>query len=157
MDDEFEDFTELEAELRELRPLALSNDLIRRVDKALAKPISSPLGVTTHGVFEWLAWPIAASFVGAVAWLSNGAVSGTKNPEAAEKAAVAANYKPVGTENILYDVREEGLTTLADGTPAKQIRDRYMDIITWKNATASSSVRWTVPRDEIRLVPVEAY
>src|SRR2546430_2688889 len=124
MDDEFQDFTELGTELRELRPVALSNDLIRRVDRALAKPISSPLGATTHGVFEWLAWPIAASFVGTVAWLSNGAMSRTKNTEAAENAAVTANYKPVGTENILYDVREEGLTTLADGTPAKQIRDR---------------------------------
>src|SRR3954471_19163326 len=109
MDDEHQEFAELEAELRELRPVAVSNDLIRRVDRALAKPGSSPLGATTHGVFEWLAWAIAASFVGAVAWLSNGAVSGAKNTEAAQNAGVAANYKPVGTENILYDVREEGL------------------------------------------------
>ena len=157
MDDQSHDFNELEAELRALRPAVLSDDLIWRVDRALADPFPSAFAAKTHSVFEWLAWPIAASFVGAVAWLSNGAHSPVVHTIVAETAAVAATYKPVGAENILYDVREEGLTTLADGTPARQVRDRYMDVITWKNAAASSSVCWTVPRDEVRLVPIEAY
>jgi hypothetical protein len=159
MDDDSHDFTELEAELRTLVPSALSDDFILRVERSLAEPSSTLFSAKKRGILEWLSWPVAACFVGAMAWLSHGA------PPAAEPvkgvtgngAALVAIYKPVDAKNILYDVREEGLTTLADGTPARQVRDRYMDVITWKNATATASVCWTVPRDEVRLVPIEAY
>src|SRR5882724_1565866 len=156
MDDNPHEFTELEAELRALRPSPLSEDFILRVERSLAAPSSSRFSAKNRLSFEWVSWPIAASFVGAMAWLSHGASpAAVDTPSGTGEAAAFATYKPVGAENILYDVREEGLTTMADGTPARQVRDRYMDVITWKNAAATSSVRWTVPRDEVRLVPIE--
>jgi hypothetical protein len=159
MDDNPNDFTELEAELRALVPSALSGEYLMRVERSLVEPSSLFFSAKNRGLVEWLAWPIAACFVGAMAWLSHGAprVDGDDTGRIGEGATLAATYKPVDAKNILYDVREEGLTTLADGTPARQVRDRYMDVITWKNAAATSSVCWTVPRDEVRLVPIEAY
>ena len=64
-------------------------------------------------------------------------------------------FKPVAAENVLYAVRDEGLVTLDDGTAARRERLNYVDTITWKNPRTNASVRWTVPREEVRVVPVK--
>jgi hypothetical protein len=155
MDNNDEDFTELEAELRSLKPSGLATDFASRVERTLSGPTPVNFHRREFHSGEWFAWPIAACFVFTVAWLS-----GTGQSEERQLRLEAANspstYKPVEAENILYDVREEGLTTMPDGTPARRVRDRYLDVFTWENA-AASSVRWSVPRDEVRLIPVEAY
>ncbi len=66
-----------------------------------------------------------------------------------------AVFKPVASENVLYAVRDEGLVTLDDGTAARRERLNYVDTITWKNPRTNASVKWTVPREEIRVVPVK--
>jgi hypothetical protein len=71
--------------------------------------------------------------------------------------APAANpiaFKPIAAENLLVDARDEGLVTLDDGTAARRERLRYVDTITWKNPRTNASVRWSVPREEVRVVPV---
>lgn len=70
-------------------------------------------------------------------------------------AAEAALFKPVASENVLYAVKDEGLVTLEDGTAARRERLNYVDTITWKNPRTNASVKWTVPREEIRVVPVK--
>ena len=50
--------------------------------------------------------------------------------------------------------RDEGLVTLEDGTPARRARLQFVDTITWKNPRTNSSLRWSVPREEVRIVPV---
>lgn len=67
----------------------------------------------------------------------------------------AAQFKPVASENVLYAVKDEGLVTLEDGTAARRERLNYVDTITWKNPRTNASVKWTVPREEIRVVPVK--
>jgi hypothetical protein len=44
--------------------------------------------------------------------------------------------------------------TLADGTAARRVRSSYVDTITWKNPKTNASLRWSVPRDEVRVMPV---
>ena len=66
-----------------------------------------------------------------------------------------AVFKPVAAENVLYAVSDEGLVTLDDGTSARRERLSYVDTITWKNPRTNASVRWTVPREEVRVVPVK--
>lgn len=67
--------------------------------------------------------------------------------------AAASVYQPVKAANVLYDVRDEGLVLLDDQTPARRVRARYVDTYTWENPATGSSLRWSVPRDEVRMVP----
>ena len=156
MDNE-DDFTGLVRELRELRPSAMTDDFLRKIERSMTAPPTAVVVPFWNRLSEWCAWPVAACFVCTVAWLCGSAGPVELRGPGQRESVAATPFKPVEAENILYDVREEGLTTLADGTPARQIRDRYLDVFTWQNAAANSSVRWSVPRDEVRLVPIEAY
>ena len=72
------------------------------------------------------------------------------------RGAVVADalLKPVAAENVLVSASDEGLVTLEDGTPARRERLQFVDTITWKNPRTNSSLRWSVPREEVRIVPV---
>lgn len=62
-------------------------------------------------------------------------------------------YRPVGATNVLYDLKDEGPDVLADNTPARRVRYRYVDTYTWKNPKNNASVKWSVPREEVRVIP----
>ena len=61
-------------------------------------------------------------------------------------------YEPVKATSVLYDMKEDGATTLPDRTEGRQVRYRYVDTYTWRNPATNASLRWSVPRDEVRLV-----
>jgi len=149
MDDEN---LELEAELKRLRPRRLAPDLEARVAASLSRRRRLAAG-------WWVALPLAAALtVALVPW--------RQAPEAAPVAAVAPatpntapeptpdEYKPVAAENLLYAARDEGVITLADGVQARRLRRSYVDTITWRNPRTKASLTWSVPRDEVRVVPV---
>lgn len=62
-------------------------------------------------------------------------------------------FRPVKAANVLYDVRDEGLVLLEDNTPGRAVRARYVDTYTWKNPATNASLKWSVPRDEVRVLP----
>ncbi len=151
MDNEFQD---LETELKRLRPVAPSALARARVERELAAPRPSRLA--------WLALPLAAAVAG-LAYLQNHvavmpAETRPGQPSLAHAASAPAPksfaYKPVSAENVLYDVRDEGMVTLADGTAARRYRSSYVDTITWKNPRTQASLRWSVPRTVERVIPV---
>lgn len=182
MDDEL---SQLEAELKDLRPAAPSRELIARIEADLAPsavsqtPDSGQGQVVSRASRAWWALagalPMAAAFtVGllvvsrrdshpgvtppVVATHTTGATVGSAKPvEVAAQTPTtdAEEFKPVTSENVLYAVADEGLVTLADGTAARRERLNYVDTITWKNPRTNASVRWTVPREEVRVVPVK--
>ena len=61
-------------------------------------------------------------------------------------------YQPVRASSVLYDLKEDGTGTLPDQTEGRQVRYRYVDTYTWKNPATNASLRWSVPRDEVRVV-----
>jgi hypothetical protein len=65
-----------------------------------------------------------------------------------------APLKPVAAENLLVVASDEGLVTLDDGTPARRERRQYVDTITWKNPRTNASLTWSMPREEVRVVPI---
>ena len=141
MDDELH---ELETELRRLRPVAPS--------RALSAGIARSLDAPRRHYWAWAALPLAAALVGVVFLRPTPAVSPPAPVMVKPSTPVA--YKPVSAENLLYDHRDEGLVTLADGTAARRYRSSYVDTITWKNPRTQASLRWSVPRTEERVVPV---
>jgi len=160
MDD---DFQNLEAELKRLRPAAPPPKMLARLEAELA-PAALPVAIARRGSRAWWLWagvlPIAAGLVVALVVATRrtpvpvGVRPLTVNlPMAAP--ATEAVFKPVAAENVLYAVSDEGLVTLDDGTSARRERLSYVDTITWKNPRTNASVRWTVPREEVRVVPVK--
>jgi hypothetical protein len=73
-------------------------------------------------------------------------------PTPAQVDAVAA-YEPVAAANVLYEVKDEGAVNLEGETAARQVRARFVDTYTWKNPRTNASLKWTVPRDEVRVIP----
>jgi hypothetical protein len=174
-----EELKHLEAELRQLRPAAPSAGLQARVARALAnaapaptttavRPSSSSRVGNRAAPVHWLwsaALPVAAAFA-VVAMMPHGreatsrgglrrGVSPTNSTALASATpADGAVLKPVAAEKVLYAAQDEGLVTLEDGTTARRERLSYVDTITWKNPRTNASLTWSVPREEVRVVPV---
>lgn len=157
MDDELQ---QLEAELKQLRPAAPSRAVTARIARELAGA-AARRGPRWRDIAMWLgaaALPAAAAI--AVVMIQFGrtrpASASAPTAGAAIVAAVAAAdaLKPVTAENVLYSASDEGIVTLADGTAARRERLKYVDTITWRNPRTNASLTWTVPREEVRVVPV---
>jgi hypothetical protein len=162
MDDELQ---QLEAELKALRPAAPSASLGARIkcdfaDSAVAPTAFGPKrgAIVRRPAPLW--WFCAAALPAAAAATFLLVVLSRREVPASGQIVAAAEepgtvFKPVAAENVLYAVRDEGLVTLDDGTAARRERLHYVDTITWKNPRTNASVRWTVPREEVRVVPVK--
>jgi len=152
MDDELQ---QLEMELKRLRPVAPAARLVRRVERELAaapRERETPARVP----WWWAATPLATA--AAIVMVMAQAKRWDRPAEHRGGAVVAEStadvLKPVAAENVLVAARDEGLVTLADGTPARRARLQYVDTITWKNPRTNASLTWTVPREEVRVVPI---
>jgi len=161
MDDEL---FKLEAELKRLRPAVPSRELLLRLDAELTPAPAARGAVGVRRGRAWWVWagalPIAAALaVAFVVKTRRPPITTNQGPVAADApvsaTATEAVFKPVAAENVLYAVSDEGLVTLDDGTSARRERLSYVDTITWKNPRTNASVRWTVPREEVRVVPVK--
>lgn len=148
MDNELEN---LEAELKRLRPAPSSARLTARVGRELAAAPARRLAASIHWL--WAAMlPAAAAAVAMFVQFVPPAGRAVAVPALA--AVDDAPLKPVAAENVLVAARDEGLVTLDDGTPARRERRHYVDTIVWKNPRTHASLTWTVPREEVRIVPV---
>lgn len=158
---------ELEAELRCLRPRAGSPQLLATIERELATAAPSPArhdrSATSWTSWKWANWA-AAAILAAVVMLASHfwphgvapvprGVAASVQPPTAE----FTGYKPVAAERTLYGADDEGLVTLADGRIGRRLRSQYIDTITWRNPATNASLRWSVPREEVRIVPVNAY
>jgi hypothetical protein len=155
MDEEFE---QLEAELRRLRPIAPGEGLRGAIARELAP---APSANFFRRARTWIALPVAAAIVGSLLYFTAFTGLNSSKPvtpvSASSRVAVqpsAPQFKPVAARNILVSATDEGLVSLADGTPARRIRQSYVDTITWQNAATKASLTWTVPREEVKVVPV---
>jgi hypothetical protein len=151
-----EELSQFEAELKGLRPAVPPSRMLARLERELVvSPRRAPLA--------WWIWagalPVAATLAVMITLaVKQVGVGGAKPTTGADAARATppglASFKPTGAENLLYAAEDEGLVTLADGTPARRERLSYVDTITWTNARTNASVRWSVPREEVRVVPV---
>jgi hypothetical protein len=156
MDDELQ---QLEAELTRLRPVVPAPSVAARIDRDLGAG-KTQRRTGQAGTWHWL-WAAALPAAAALAILlvlsrppANRAGNIPASPAAGSAAAAPATLKPIAAENILYAAQDEGYVTLADGTTARRERLQYLDTITWRNPRTNASLKWTVPREEVRVVPV---
>ena len=159
-----ESLQELENELKRLHPPALSTSLASRLERDLS-PVSAPRRYTTATSlrsWKWAGWSLVGAAAVAIGLFS---ISLSRPSAAAPKilsapvatvtpspAPVVNRYEPVRASSVLYDMKDDGLAMLPDNTQGRQVRYRYVDTYTWKNPATKASLKWNVPRDEVRLV-----
>jgi hypothetical protein len=150
MDEETE-LLNLEAELKRLRPVAASRPLLARLESELSPRRSAPFWG------GWLALPAAAglALVAAIG-LRRDAILPAAQPSAPAPASFGAApaFKPVSADDLLVGARDDGYLTMSDGTRARRTRQSYVDTITWEDPGSHASLRWSVPRQEVRVEPV---
>jgi len=173
------DFSELENQLKKLRPLPPSEDLAARIERALAEPTPTRLRsatarqATTAGVL-----PRVRRF--GINWLSLGVTLATatvlllfarfgidhpakKTPTITSRApssivpsaSNAAEFVPVGLTQVVYHTRDEGLH-YATGSeqPVRRLRSRTRETCQWRNANTGATLCVSYPSEEVSLVPI---
>jgi hypothetical protein len=178
-----ESFHEFETELKKLHAHRLSSRLIGDVGTELSITLEEKAVETgsrenaafASNTWRWLSWRGAGLAVAAAVALTTVALlkpsrahapaevarpsiaSSKSQPIAHTQASIPVvddRYQPVAVANVLYDLQDEGQVTIEGNTSMRQVRYRYLDTYTWKNPRSNASLKWSVPRDEIRVLPV---
>jgi hypothetical protein len=167
-----ETLQELENELKRLTPRRPSPRWVGKIERELGATAMPVLPIATSPVtdstrpWKWVPWAAAAAAaVALIAVLQSrkGSPSMGESPpnEVAATAPlnpgtpepqVSNRYEPVQATSVLYDLKEDGAAILPDQSQGRQVRYRYVDTYTWKNPTNNASLRWSVPRDEVRVI-----
>jgi hypothetical protein len=175
------DFSELENELKKLRPAQPSAELVARIDSALA---GNPLPLShrerqvrvTHSTSEDTAKVIhPARFK--VSWLSLGiglAAAAVflifarvgmdrpskrtpiaKNTPVPRSTIATAQFIPAGATQVVYNTRDEGLHfPTGYDEPMRRVRYSKRETLQWRNPNTGASLRVSYPSEEVVLIPV---
>jgi hypothetical protein len=174
------DFSELENELRKLRPAQASSVLFERVGDALEK---SRAGIKERRslVRRWGAveaahpwWSLGFGLAAAAVLILFAVVTMERRPEQRETVAQSSTapvtapappgagrstspsrFVPAGGTNLVYNARDEGLH-FADGSerPLRRVRYNTQQTWRWRNPETGASLRVSYPSEEIVLIPV---
>ncbi len=139
---------QFEEQLRQLRPAPLPAGLRQRLEQAVAP--TRPLLT-----LRWPAWATAAA---GIVLLAVGLRLFTISPTTPATVASAANSKcPPTLLRVLCSQRDEGLVLVNATTPYRQVRRRYVDLYTWDRCLEGARMNYSVPSEEVVLMPVAVY
>ncbi|HVF70608.1 MAG TPA: hypothetical protein VM940_03275 [Chthoniobacterales bacterium] len=166
------DFSELEAELKKLRPRPMSPDLSARIEISLAQEAAGR-GTATAGVLpkeqkrfrmNWMGLGLGLAAAATFLLLARVNVDRpSKSPGLAlltpaplTPAAKAVNeFVPSALTQVVYDTKDEGLHyTNGSDEPMRRVRSRKRETVQWKNPQTGASLRVTYPKEEVTLIPV---
>jgi hypothetical protein len=174
------DFSELEKELRKLRPAQPSPVLFERIGEALKncradikerRPVVRRWGglETAH---PW--WSLGFGLAAAAVLLLFAAITMERRhepqqtvaqsspqpetrsiPLGTERSRSPSRFVPAGGTNLVYNARDEGLH-FADGSerPVRRVRYRTQQTWRWRNPETGASLRVSYPSEEVVLIPV---
>jgi hypothetical protein len=160
------DFSELEDQLRKLRPAQPSPDLFARIERALA---SQETSTSSAGVlprekrsrFNWLS--LGLGLAAAAALLLLAIVRFQQPPKKAPALASlspapaisAARLVPAGLTQVVYHTRDEGLHFPNNSSqPMRRVRSQAQETLRWRNPKTGATLRISYPREEVSLTPV---
>ena len=164
------DFSDLEAELKQLRPAAPSAELLARVERALSEaPATS---TPTAGILprskvrvSWFALGFGVAAAAALFMLARVDVDPASQNKPAlaaitplpriATAQIPAGLVPDGLTRVVYNTRDEGLVYPADASePVRRIRSRSRETLKWQDRATGASLRVSYPTEEVELIPV---
>jgi hypothetical protein len=163
------DFSELEAELKKLRPHAASPELAARIENAMAEVSGR---TATAGVLprkrtfrvNWLGLGLGLAAAAALLILARinvdqpgkrqSVVAMTPAPFA-PPLPVSDAFVPAGMTEVVYNTRDEGLH-FAEGAdqPVRRVRSQKRETLQWRNPGTGTSLRVSYPSEEVTLIPV---
>jgi hypothetical protein len=167
-------FSEIESELRKLRPAQPSPILFERVEEAMMdrSAVVSPARQPERLPYNWLSWGIglaaAAVLVLFAAIKMERQQSGGKEiaqisrePDTApvlnrsEESTSSDKFVPAGATRLVYNTRDEGLQFgRGSGQPVRRFRYQTRETWQWRNPTTGASLRVSYPSEEVVLIPV---
>ncbi|MGI8821334.1 MAG: hypothetical protein ACR2ID_10790 [Chthoniobacterales bacterium] len=164
------DFSELEAELKQLRPAAASPRLVAQVERAFT---AAEVGTRTAGVsrrpkirLAWLTLGLGSAAAAAALLLL--ALGSFEKPHAEPAQRLAAfspaprvtsestsGFVPDGLTRVVYQTRDEGLIfPRTVNEPVRRTRSRTRETLQWKNPGTGASLRVSYPAVEVEFIPV---
>lgn len=176
------DFSELENQLRKLRPIQPSADLITRIERELVDEadersthlrsetarLESTAGVLPRErrfQFNWVSLGLGLAAAAALvlfAWIQLERPA-KKRPSLASitpapqfsSANSTAQLVPAGLTQVVYHTRDEGVHFPNNSAqPMRRVRSHTRDTLQWRNPTTGASLRISYPSEEVSLVPV---
>ena len=168
------DFSELENELKKLRPARPSPVLFERVGQALEdrRAGALPARAAVGSPYNW--WSLGLGLAGAAILILLAAVTLERQhqqrgmfaqtspgseakpmPRQSEQSPSLDRFVPAGGANVVYNTRDEGLH-FADGSerPIRRLRYQTQQTWRWRNPETGASLRVSYPSEEIVLIPV---
>jgi hypothetical protein len=161
------DFSKLENRLKELRPVPPSENLVARIERALAEAASpATAGVLSrerHFIIDYLSLGLGLATAAALllfvlvkpqqpARKNSTIASLTPTPAAP---STHARFVPAGLTRVVYSTRDEGLH-FSSGTrePIRRVRSMTRETLVWQNPATGASLRVSYPSEEVSLIPV---
>jgi hypothetical protein len=164
------DFSELENELKKLRPLPPSAELFSRVeqelvdtheDNAFSKKIVRP----DRFKINWLSvgTALAAAAVLLIVTRINlkhpaknlPAIASVTPAPNISTAAPTSQFIPAGATQVVYHTRDEGLVFPSDSAqPVRRLRSMTRETQQWRNPATGASLRVSYPSEQVELIPV---
>ena len=171
------DFSEIEGELKKLRPVRPSAELISRIELALAdagpsadniiRPESRPSGSDLR--INWLGLGLglaaAATFL-IVARVDlrpgdktkaepAGNTLASATPTLEQRAVPLPNYQPTGLTQVVYGRHDQGLVFPRGATgPARRVWTAKRETLRWRDRETGAQLSVSYPAEEVTLIPV---
>ena len=167
------DLTEIEHELRKLRPARPSRILFERIDKAITdcRAGASQARQPERLPYNWLSFGLGLAAAAALVLLAaismeqqHGGKEIAQISHASETAPLSNRseespssdgFVPAGATRLVYNTRDEGLQFgRGSGHPVRRVRYQTHETWQWRNPTTGASLRVSYPSEEVVLIPV---
>jgi len=170
------EFSELESELKNLRPVTPSAELFRRIEQAMAQNENDETGKIVRPArfqINWLSLGIALSAAAILLVFARFELPQSTKPgptvagntpahilpgHAAREhynEPAANRFVPAEDTQIVYDMRDEGLLFPSGGTqPVRRVRSKTHETWRWQNPATGASLRVSYPSEQIELIPI---
>ena len=171
------DFSEIENELKKLRPIEPSAELFIRIEADLRTP-SGEEKIVRPGRFQinWLA--LGGGLAAAAVLLLFVQVMRHRAPQQPPKIATTSptqqahrhgqvmspetrstittpQFVPAGATQVVYRTQDEGLLfPSGSDQPVRRMRARVRETLQWQNPNTGASLRVSYPAEEVTLLPV---
>lgn len=161
------DFSEIEAELKKLRPAPVRPELLAGIENALAQPTptSGVLPPRRSGRGSWLPLGLGLGFAGAALFLLLARTGDEQQPSLRTPVARGTpvengarnnlRFVPTGLTEVVYHTRDEGLQ-FVDGSeePVRRMRYETRETLRWQNPATGATLQVSYPNEEVVLIPV---
>jgi hypothetical protein len=172
------DFSEIENELKKLRPAQPSRGLFARIEQAVVDP-STSLRTSLAGDDDAaekiirpsrfkLSWvSLGVGLAAAAVFLIFARLDVERTPQQKKEIAqdtpalqtrsttTPATFIPTGATQVVYHSRDEGLHFPSwSQEPVRRVRYQKQETLQWRNPTTGASLRVSYPSEEVVLTPV---